>query len=217
MKSRKSILLAIFLCMIVYPQKNNSQVTNLSEDNGVDWLDHSDLFKVGFIEGVIMGAASANNELSDFGDLEYWDKSKTHDNYILSKIQSIKNKLAALSLFGISVGQIKEGVDVLYKDFSNRRIKIIDAIYIVKMQIKGESQEIIDAQVRYLKMLPIGSDVKDKAAEKLAKYMSENKYKFPTYSEIKSGDFSSEDLLRVGAIVTSDNNIHFLFRYGNYK
>ena len=54
----------------------------------------------------------------------------------------------------ITVGQIKGGMDVFYTDFSNERIRMIDALYVVKMQINGVNSKLIEAQSRYLRMMP---------------------------------------------------------------
>jgi len=125
--------------------------------------------------------------------------------------------LNRISLAKITVGQIKDGVDAFYNDFSNRRIKIVDVIYVVKMQIKGENPELIDSQIRYLKMQPIEMEVLNKYSEKYLAFRIKNKGRKPTYKEIKNGDFSFEDLLRAGRFTDASDNLHYLFCYGRYK
>ncbi len=56
-----------------------------------------------------------------------------------------------IGIYKITIGQIVEGLDVLYSDFKNRNIKINDAIYVVKRQIEGASEEHIEAMLQYLR------------------------------------------------------------------
>jgi len=126
---------------------------------------------------------------------------------------SLDRTLNKITLAGITIGQIMDGMNDFYNDFSNRRIKMADAIYIVKMQIKGEDPELIDTQIRYLKMQPLD---KKMYLEKYAAFIKK-KGNSLKYKEIKNGDFSFEDLLRSGGFIDTSNSYHFLFCYGVYK
>ncbi|OQB44631.1 MAG: hypothetical protein BWY02_02783 [bacterium ADurb.Bin157] len=61
------------------------------------------------------------------------------------------NLLVRYMLPKITTGQMKEGLDTLYRDFKNVNILIPDAIYIVKRQINGGSVEETEAILQYLR------------------------------------------------------------------
>jgi hypothetical protein len=56
---------------------------------------------------------------------------------------------------GITVGQLVEGVDQFYKDFRNTRILATDAMMIVKMQISGVDQKVIDDSLQTLRQIAL--------------------------------------------------------------
>jgi len=122
---------------------------------------------------------------------------------------AIKTKTEELQLINITVGQLKDGIDKFYEDFANRRIKLVDAVYIVKMQIKGVRPDLIEAQTRYLRMQPTSlseeNKIWDKAPSKWSKEFEE-----------KTG-LSKEYFLRRGIFYDEAGEMHFLFRYGIYK
>ncbi len=67
------------------------------------------------------------------------------------KEHKLRNKMQKIFITGLPVGQIKDGLDEFYKDFSNRKIKVKDAIFIILRQINGEDEEVIKHIIRYLK------------------------------------------------------------------
>jgi hypothetical protein len=106
-------------------------------------------------------------------------------------------------------------MNAFYKNLNNNKIKMVDAIYVVKMQIEGENQELIDAQIRYLRMQPIDPRIFEECYKKLEAFQKE-KGRDPTYKEIKIGDFSFEDLLKLGRFIDENNDMRFFFCYGRY-
>jgi len=50
-----------------------------------------------------------------------------------------------------TLGQVKEGLDILYADFKNRNILLTDAIFLVKRQITGSSPEEVEAITQWLR------------------------------------------------------------------
>ncbi len=182
--------------------RNMSQ--GILEDDGVDWQemegfpDTKESFTLGFIAGNCM----------------VWNKFRTYalackpqgfDTYMQDfDKDNLMEDIDKLSLFDITISQLTTGVDAFYKDFSNRKIKIVDAIYIVKMQIKRENPELIDAQIRYLKKQPIDSELRNQTPDMLLRLK-------------ETGKMSKEDLLRIGRFITEDDKVHDLFCYGEYK
>jgi hypothetical protein len=52
-------------------------------------------------------------------------------------------------LVGTTPDQVVKGLDGFYDDYKNLNVLILDAIHVVQMEIKGQSQEDIDWQTRY--------------------------------------------------------------------
>jgi hypothetical protein len=55
-------------------------------------------------------------------------------------------------------------MDKIYEDFKNRRIKIQDAIYVVRKQIRGTTEEEVEAVLQFLR-----------SEKKWEKYLYKNK------------------------------------------
>ena len=51
--------------------------------------------------------------------------------------------------WGVTIGQVIDGLDNIYKDFRNMNVLILDAIHIVQMETNGSSQVEIEWQTRY--------------------------------------------------------------------
>ena len=93
------------------------------------------------------------NQINDEPLISLWhDVNLGYYLYIrfLSKVR-FTYKLIGFIPDKIPTGQIKDGLDEFYKDFSNRKIKVKDAIFVVLRQINGEDEEVIKHIIRYLK------------------------------------------------------------------
>lgn len=189
--------------------------------DGTDWLgDPSQVcarwLKLGIITGVMLGTAAADTasrELIDRINNELHGLRKT------SAIE-LKGKMAELSFEHITSNQFIAGIDALYEDPSNRKIKIIDAIYIAKMQVQGLDPDLIDAQIRCLRMQPVNVQALAEALNKFALISQENEEKKigrkVTNEDIRSGRISQEEVLRSRHFVDRNNENHSLFCYGDY-
>jgi len=205
-KFKKFIVFFVLIFFIIFISEASAEKKDILEDDGTDWTTYSNSLKIGYVGGFIAGAGVVKNKFSGWED--------DLENEVSKELYKIY--MNEISLVGITVGQIQDGVDAFYKDFSNRRIKIVDAIYVVKMQINGDDPELINAQIRYLKMQPIDLKIFDECHKKIKAFRNK-KGRNPTYKEIKIGDFSFEDLLRGGRFIDASNNLHALFCYGLYK
>ena len=67
------------------------------------------------------------------------------------KTEYIQRADAYPYLYGTTPDQILKGLDKFYTDYKNMNIKILDAINICQMEIKGESQDDIDWKTRYFR------------------------------------------------------------------
>lgn len=213
MRTFKLIILCTSFSILFFVSNVSGERRDIMENDGTDWLNTSESYKGGFVAGFFSGLSIAEIDVKPRETAAFKRFISEKDKNIMKAFEERWN---SISLNNITVGQIKDGVDAFYKDFSNRRIKIADVIYVVNMQIKGKDSELIDAQIRYLKMQPIIDEAFSTSFEKWIFFWKEKGH-YPTYKEIKNGDFSKEDMLRASYFVDTNNNIHELFRYGWYK
>jgi len=188
-----SVLLSFFFFV------NLATANDISEQDGNDWNGYSETAKVFFVSGFMMGSAyivtetylqspkefDINKAYSLASKIYNSDKKlKKTQNITFTKEEIIlwgnyrseirNNTLFPYGLYKITVGQIKSGLDVLYKDFRNVRITIPDAIYVVKKQIEGLSNEDTEALLLYLRGGKANTDllfIKDSEG-KFVKYIS---------------------------------------------
>lgn len=67
------------------------------------------------------------------------------------EIVSRNQALDRYGIYGITNGQLQEGLNLFYSDFRNKQIKLFSALYLVKNQIKGTSSEEIEATIEWLR------------------------------------------------------------------
>ena len=162
-------------------QQNNSgaYVANpraaktITDMDGTDWNNFNELNKAMYVCGYVSSALYVVIDSYITPPKDY-DRDKgfqlmfrisdggiKKENTVFSKediilmmnhISAINNdRVRQYGLFQITIGQIVSGLDVLYKDFRNVRISISDAIYVVKKQIEGLSNEDTETILLYLR------------------------------------------------------------------
>jgi hypothetical protein len=216
---RLGLLFHIVAALFIFITLSQAQVKDIFEDDGTNWgLDSGDTYNLGWVKGVIMGTSLVYNEI--YPNLERMFKNKKPTEFYKTSLEYTANKMKGLTLIGITIGQIRDGIDVLYKDFSNRRIRIIDAIFVVKMQIEGKDADLIQAQLRYLRMHPINDKTYEAALDKISdlrdKRIEKGLFDF-TNEDLKNGIITEQELLIYGTFVDKNNVNHNLFCYGYYK
>jgi hypothetical protein len=211
-------VLASLLCLCVYAQQRD-----LLDLDGNDWNSYPEIEKLGFTQGFAL-AVNLGWALFPSDQLLIKEDAlkNTREEYmgIMLNRKDFMDKLYGITLFDITMGQFIAGLDTFYKDFSNYRIKVVDAIFVIKMQIQGKNPRLIEAQVRYLKMQPIAGETRVKALEKMTSMSEENKKKTGRYGvtqeDIKNNRISSEEILSAGFFIDENNNHYELFSYGKY-
>lgn len=240
------------------------------ESDGTDWLSCPMTAKVYWLHGLISGTyplAAKLNTFSSDSRIQFWPQSydiiieeifrKKVDSKDLTELlkwktsisEKLSGKLTELidgyvreaSLSNIKIGTMNDGIDTFYKDFSNRRIKMIDAVYIVKMQIEGVKLNVIEAQIRYLKMQPLDSMERDRIwakrfemESKRLDYLETNTAFYDgkrTLKEIRDQwekekkvieqirekyKWTKEEKLKLGIYVDEEGKEWKLFQYGKY-
>ncbi len=171
----KVVLLCLALSLAL-PEHALAEIKkDVSEMDGVEWLGSSFVYKISFISGFMAGVAYAVHYNVDFPNVNeervkqiqkimassYTDKQKQGDKQIFSRNDLLiyyqnatrlrSEFLKNYAIYEITAGQIVAGLDKLYEDFKNRRIRVQDAIYIVRKQIKGASEEEVEAALQYLR------------------------------------------------------------------
>jgi hypothetical protein len=69
-----------------------------------------------------------------------------------NQTDGLNTGLYSYGIIEITNGQLVEGLNAFYNDFKNKQVKIWDAIYVVKKQIKGASTEEIEAVLQFLRV-----------------------------------------------------------------
>lgn len=199
--------LLMFTLMIPFSSHSYAQNKYLGEEDGSDWLEvstnnYSKAYYLGYIAGVIMGLGVMKEEVE--GGLSIairsLEKAKAIAFY-LDIVKDARDKANTLQMDGITTKQISDGLDVFYSDFANRRINIIDAIFIVKMQIDGQDQDLIQAQIRFLRMPKISQEEFTRISLKITN---------------ETAIITEEEWLKMGHFRDKNNISHTLFRYGSY-
>jgi hypothetical protein len=109
----------------------------LDEYEGKFWSELEALDKVCFLQGFLAGIRACHTEIKYYKEVledpEEGDKDKAEViGEVLDYIKSVFN------CFGLSYGQLSDGLDALYKDEANKVIPINRVITAVAEKIKGE-------------------------------------------------------------------------------
>lgn len=101
------------------------------------WVDQTPVARVnyviGFFDGVPLGR-----------DFSWWGCSQEDKTKCLETLAPSYTKFEAKFLAGITGGQLSDGLDVFYKDYRNRRIRIRNAVWLVLNGIAGTPQGDVD-------------------------------------------------------------------------
>jgi len=205
---KKALVLIIFAVLLLRTALTaTGQTKGLREVDGDDWTNYKESgLATAYIAGFYLANDVILNEISS-------------NVFLFSGIYKnlIRDTVERLDLPGITVGQMRDGLNKFYEDFSNRKIKIVDAIYIVKMQIKGENPDLINAQIRYLKMQPIINPPFMIEILNIIKKSAEDP-KFNIKKEyLDTGKFTKDDFLKSGLYIDEAGRFYRLFCYGLYK
>ncbi len=118
-------------------------------DNGYWWVDQTPSFKMCFATGYAT-AMTNNSDVAGFKCL-----AAKHGGTIPEKYpgnaeleECLKTpEVMALDFGKIRMGQLVDGVDEFYKDFRNKGIGIVFAMYYVRDQLKGKPDTELAAEL----------------------------------------------------------------------
>lgn len=108
--------------------------------NGHDWVTVTENFKVGYVEGFITAAyLTGRYAMHCVGS---YPRSETADLRVATWGADSIVGLAKASEFRFRVGVYMLELDVLYEDYANRDIPVLEAMYIVNERLNGRSVNI---------------------------------------------------------------------------
>ena len=171
----KQLLLGILIVILFCPPAFAGK-TSLSELDGSDWQAWDEGKKINFLSGFLLGSSyvirqnepslSKNDGSQRFDDMRKrlssgTDKKNKRVKNTFSKedvilwghyrAAMIQKGLADYAVYDITMGQLSKGMDELYKDSKNTKIRISDAVYAVKKQMKGTNPEDLERTLQYLR------------------------------------------------------------------
>ena len=169
----KKLFFVFFFYLIIFPICANAEIQDVFNFSGHDWSGWEKSRKHNFISGFILGSGCVahNNLLSleeKYDSDQAWavymeyivpDKKKPKNSFSRNDVMLILNLMIYLQnnsvnkylIIEITNNQLVDGLDLFFSDFKNKQIKLRDAIYVVKKQIKGASPDEIEAILQYLR------------------------------------------------------------------
>lgn len=127
----KRLLLILIFLLFMSPK-----LYAAPDADGNEWNSWPRFKKLVYIDGLITGINTAVIGVAGNIIMGGERPSKHIYRYLINKV---------------TVGQIVDGIDLLYKDFKNRNIYVIDAVYVVYKQIKGTPPEDIERILLWLR------------------------------------------------------------------
>jgi len=132
--------------------------------NGYEWESWNNFVKLGWVMGFLRGIHWAiwENHLfllqfalrkpkDELGTIE-WTEQVAHELH--------NEFMEGIDLGKGTYGQMITGLDEFYKDYRNKRILVVEAMYIVKLEVMGAPRELIDQVTRLLRM-PVEERIKE--------------------------------------------------------
>ena len=164
----------LFLITLLFlpPLSASAQQKPIIDIDGNNWRQWAPQQKSSFLEGFISCAhyvITYNKDHIKYAGEEFTPK-KGSEIYLASLDEKKKtftrqemqllmeyaafsetSVLGNYSVANITLGQISDGLDSFYRDPNNRKIKISDAIYVVKRQNQGASSEELEMLCQWLR------------------------------------------------------------------
>ena len=161
---KKCLLIIVLLLLFAYPV--SAQKTIVSEFDGAEWQSWGEAKKFHFLTGFLLGSSyitkhnepfiPADSKMQQFDDMRKRlssgnnkKKKAPQSNFTKEEVilwghyraSMIQNGLKDYAVYNITVSQLSNGMDELYKETANKSIRIADAIHAVKKQIQGAKPE----------------------------------------------------------------------------
>jgi len=157
MKKTYSIVEVIVVVLVIWGSAYGGEYTDVTDLDGNTWKMLPKSWKFGFVHGFISGisvalseAAPINKNINFLPEVVYYldATTKTKKKWY---IRACKFPAEKVEMYNITVDQLCEGIETFYKEYRNRNIEMVNAIYIVKAEIRGKDPGYIKAQTRWLR------------------------------------------------------------------
>ncbi len=162
----KKILTGLF---VVLSLAGYGYAAGVEDLDGNDWVDMDEISKMSFAGGFLVGSnyvitentvVLPNSYNPEEASKLYFDGyiggerkklSRQEIDIMLHRVEASRNeKLKNYAISKIRWYDITEGLDKLYNISKNRHIKVADAVYVVKKQAEGVSENRIERILQYL-------------------------------------------------------------------
>lgn len=129
---------------------------NIGEEDGTDWNSWDMSTKANYINGFMSASCFVAGNNDDIMLLFHDPNSGIvgtikYDEKEFNRLKKRNEILLRYCIIGISVGQIKDGLNLFYEDFKNRQIRLSLTIYVIRKQIEGSSNEEMEAIIQFLR------------------------------------------------------------------
>ncbi|MBI4232068.1 hypothetical protein HY605_02450 [Candidatus Peregrinibacteria bacterium] len=158
----KKRILLFSICLFLVSNSTTLFAGALLEANGVDWNNMKPDEKHAWLEGFVTGTYMVLNNYQKGTAIDfdiYKERGEQFFDKIIDRSKILehfeKEAKEKMNIFGVILSQLLTGIDNLYENNKYQKIAIVDAVYVVKMGLTGEKEEIIEAQKRYLLMQPL--------------------------------------------------------------
>lgn len=119
----------IICCLFIV---RSSSFADSQNPDGTDWNNWKKDMKIGYVHGFVDGTNGMFLGMFLIGETP-------------------NRNLAGYVITDMTLEQLIDGIDILYSDFKNRSVFLVDAIYVVNKQIKGTSQDDIEKILLWLR------------------------------------------------------------------
>jgi hypothetical protein len=143
----KTIQNLLLICIIIAVPVLSSADDNRNRKDGYWWREYDGptraAYVVGFYAGMELGYS-----------FSYWKFVTTENiktDQCMSKMADSYNEYHLRYFKSVTTGQLVDGLDSFYADYRNRRILIVNAVYLVVNAVAGTPQEVMDAATEDLR------------------------------------------------------------------
>ncbi len=123
---------AVIIICCLFLVGSSSFADTQNPPDGTDWNNWKKDMKIGYVHGFVDGTNSVFLGIFLIGETP-------------------NRNLAGYVIIDMTLGQLIDGIDILYSDFKNRSVPLVYAIYVVNKQIKGTSQDDIEKILLWLR------------------------------------------------------------------
>lgn len=165
------MVIVLLCCSPVYAEK-----TIVTEFDGSDWQGWVEARKYNFLTGFLLGSSYIVKRNAPFMSKDYkstqiddirkrlsvrYDKKRRVKPQTFSqeevtlwghyRASMVQNGLTDYAVYELTVRQLSQGMDDLYKDPKNVKIRLADALYLAQKQLKGADRDDIEKTLQFLR------------------------------------------------------------------